>query len=230
MLSVLAAIVFAQSATLQIGNVKQDSLTKAKRDSIAAIREARRDSMRVREHGRDSVRKALRLARRPEVTPAILASAFKDPRARDLLFKARAARLTQDSTLTGYEANTYERMSVGMGFKRIGRDRLLMRTERATHVYWQRDKGATIEVKGQRSAFPIIDGIGDGDMDVGSISDIPYYPGRESLWIGSGLAKADVSEDEMIHPLASGAEAYYTYASGDSVSFQLPGGQRIRAA
>jgi uncharacterized membrane protein len=101
MLSLLAAIVFAQSATLQIGNVKQDSLTKAKRDSIAVVREARRDSMRVREHGRDSVRKALRLARRPEVTPAILASAFKDPRARDLLFKARAARLTQDSTLTG---------------------------------------------------------------------------------------------------------------------------------
>jgi hypothetical protein len=227
MVSLLAAIVFAQSATLQIGNVKQDSLTKAKRDSIAVVREARRDSMRVREHGRDSVRRALRLARRPEVTPAILASAFKDPRARDLLFKARAARLTQDSTLTGYEANTYERMSVGMGFKRIGRDRLLLRSERATHVYWQRDKGATIEVKGQRSAFPMIDGVGHGDMDIGSIGDIPYYPGRESLWIGSGLAKADVSEDEMIHPLAAGAEAYYTYASGDSVTFQLPGGQRI---
>src|ERR1044072_2828975 len=31
----------------------------------------------------------------------------------------------------------------------------------------------------------------------------------------------------MIHPLAEGAEAYYTYESGDSVSFQLPGGQRI---
>ncbi len=53
------------------------------------------------------------------------------------------------------------------------------------------------------------------------------YPGRETLWIGSGLAKADVSENEIIHPLATGAEAYYTYASGDSVGFQLPGGQRI---
>ena len=62
MLPFLAVIVFAQSGTLQIGNVKQDSLTKAKRDSIAVVREARRDSMRVREHARDSVRKALRLA------------------------------------------------------------------------------------------------------------------------------------------------------------------------
>ena len=148
-------------------------------------------------------------------------------RARDLLLRARAARLTQDSTLTGYDANAYERMSVGMGFKRIGRDRLLMRSERATHVVWQRDKGAIIDVKGQRSAFPMLEGVGHGDADFGSIGDIPYYPGRETLWIGSGLAKADVSENEMIHPLATGAEAYYTYASGDSVGFQLPGGQRI---
>jgi len=156
----------------------------------------------------------------------VLASAFKDSRARDLLLQARAARLTQDSSLTGYDASTYERMSVGMGFKRIGRDRLLMRAERATHVMWRRGTGAVIEVKGQRSAFPMLGDVGHGDIHLDA-GGIPYYPGRETLWIGSGLAKADVSEDEMIHPLATGAEAYYTYASGDSVSFQLPGGQRI---
>ena len=228
MLSLLAAIVFAQSSvTLQLGKDKQDSVAKAKRDSIAFMRDERRDSLRAKERVRDSVRKAVRIARRPPVTPAVLASAFKDSRARDLLFHAREARLTQDSTLTAYDASAYERMSVGMGFKRIGRDRLLMRAERATHVIWQRDKGAVVEVKGQRSAFPMIEGVGDGDINLGSSGDIPYYPGRETLWIGSGLAKADVSENEMIHPLAAGAEAYYTYASGDSVSFQLPGGQRI---
>ena len=42
------------------------------------------------------------------------------------------------------------------------------------------------------------------------------------------MAKADVSENEIIHPLAAGAEAYYTYQSGDSVEFQLPGGQRLK--
>ena len=52
-------------------------------------------------------------------------------------------------------------------------------------------------------------------------------PSRETLWIGSGLAKADVSDDEIIHPLASGAEAYLHLPVSDSVSFQLPGGQRI---
>ena len=228
MLSLLAAIVFAQSSvTLQIGNDKQDSVALAKRDSIAFRREERRDSIIARAHARDSVRRAVRLARRPPITLAVLASAFKDSRARDLLLHAREARLTQDSSLTGYDASTYERMSVGMGFKRIGRDRLLMRAERATHVMWQRDKGAVVEVKGQRSAFPMIEGVGHGDINLCCGGDIPYSPGRETLWIGSGLAKADVSEDEIIHPLAAGAEAYYTYASGDSVTFQLPGGQRI---
>ena len=228
MLALLTAIVFAQShVSLQVGKDNPDSVARAKRDSIAVRREERRDSMIAKARVRDSIRKAVRIARRPPVTPAVLASAFKDSRARDLLLKAREARLIQDSTLTGYDASAYERVSVGMGFKRIGRDRLLMRAERATHVMWQRDKGAVVEVKGQRSAFPMIEGVGDGDVNLGSGGDIPYYPGRETLWIGSGLAKADVSEDEIIHPLAAGAEAYYTYASGDSVTFQLPGGQRI---
>src|SRR5712671_233943 len=237
MLALLAAAIFAQSSiSLHVGKDAQDSLEKAKRDSIAirtrdsiaVRRDARRDSLRARERARDSVRKEIRLARKLPITPAVLATAFKDPGARELLLRARAARLTQDSTLTGYDASAYERMSVGMGFKRIGRDRLLMRSERASHVMWQRGKGAIIDVKGQRSALPMIEGVGHGDIDLGYEGDIPYYPGRETLWVGSGLAKADVSENEMIHPLATGAEAYYTYASGDSVSFQLPGGQRLQ--
>ncbi len=228
MLALVAAVVFAQSTiSLQIGKDKQDSAARARNDSIMMRREERRDSVMARARARDSARKALRLAKRPPITPAVLASAFKDAQAKDLLLRARAARLNQDSTLTGYDASAYERMSVGMGFKRIGRDRLLMRSERAAHVVWQRDRGAIIDVKGQRSAFPMLDGVGHGDTDFGSVGDIPYYPGRETLWIGSGLAKADVSENEIIHPLANGAEAYYTYASGDSVGFQLPGGQRI---
>ncbi|HMI49098.1 MAG TPA: hypothetical protein VK481_10540, partial [Gemmatimonadaceae bacterium] len=225
MLAFLAVVVFAQSASITIGG--KDSADHAKRDSIAVRRDQVRDSLRARRNERDSVRKEIRLAKKLPITPAIMASAFKDSRARDLLLHAREARLSQDSTLTGYDANAYERLSVGMGFKHIGRDRLLLRSERASHVMWQRGKGAVIEVKGARSAFPMLDGMGKGDIDLGADTDIPYTPGRETLWIGSGLAKADVSESEMIHPLASGAEAYYTYQSGDSVGFQLPGGQRI---
>ena len=227
---VLALAVFAQSQiSIDIGKQKQDSIDKARRDSIAYRREIRRDSLRARRDRRDSVQRQARIARELPVTPGVLASAYKDPAAKELLLRARAARMTQDSTLTAYDANGYERISVGMGFKRIGRDRLLMRGERASHVVWQRGKGAIVDVTGQRSAFPMLDGLGKADMDIqGELGDIPYAPGRETLWIGSGMAKARVSDDEMKHPLAEGAEAYYTYESGDSVSFQLPGGQRIQ--
>src|SRR3954468_8998861 len=228
MIALLAAVVFAQSATIEIGQDKKDSLSKARRDSIAVQHEARRDSLRAVRHSRDSSRHDIRLARKLPVTPSVLASAFRDPAAKELLLRAREARLTQDSTLTAYDANAYERLSVGMGFKKIGRNRLLLRSERASHVMWQRGKGAVIDVQGARSVFPMIEGMGDGDADLGTDTDIPYAPGRETLWIGSGLAKADVADDEIIHPLASGAEAYYRYQSGDSVSFQLPGGQRIQ--
>ena len=229
MLALLAVAVFAQSSvTLQVGKDKQDSIARAKADSIAYRREQRRDSLRARREMKDSAQREARVRRQIPVTPAVLASAFRDAPAKELLLRAREARLTQDSALTGYDANGYERLSVGMGFKKIGRDRLLMRGERASHVMWQRDKGAIVDVTGQRSVFPMLDGVGKGDMDIGGeLGDIPYAPGRETLWIGSGLAKAHVSDDELIHPLAEGAEAYYTYETGDSVSFQLPGGRRI---
>src|SRR3990170_4362391 len=226
MLVLLAAALFAQtSASIRIGGTpKVDS---ARADSIAHRREVWRDSLRAVRRQKDSARTVARMARRPKLTPALLASAFKDSRARELLLHAREARLRQDSTLTSYEAKAYERVSVGMGFKRIGRDRLLMRAERAAQVWWQRGKPAVITVTGQRSVFPAIDGMGHGDINLGSDSDIPYIPGRETLWIGGGLAKADVNDDELIHPLTAGAEAFYIYASGDSVSFHLPGGRKI---
>ena len=229
MLALLAAVVFAQShVAIQVGKEKQDSVARAKSDSIAFRRDQRRDSLRAHERVRDSVRREIRVAKRLPVTPAVMASAFKDPGARDLLLRAREARLSQDSSLTGYDANAYERMSVGMGFTRIGRDRLLLRSEQASHVVWQRGKGAIVDVKGRRSVLPMIEGVGNGEIDLGNDGDIPYAPGRETLWIGSDMAKADVSENEITHPLAAGAEAYYTYQSGDSVEFQLPGGQRLQ--
>ncbi|HEV2642611.1 MAG TPA: ShlB/FhaC/HecB family hemolysin secretion/activation protein, partial [Candidatus Elarobacter sp.] len=136
--------------------------------------------------------------------------------------------LAQDSTLRGYDATTYERMSVGMKVSSLGRDRLLMRTERATHVQWERGKGAVVDVTGQRSALPMFEGMGETDVNIGTGSvPIPYFPGRETLWIGSSVARANIDATAMVHPIANGAEAYYTYASGDSVSFQLPGGRRI---
>ncbi len=166
--------------------------------------------------------------KRIPLTPELLASAFKDPEARSILLLARGARMHQDSALQGYDATTYQRISAGFGFSKIGRERLAFRTESATHVRWRRGVGAYVDVTGSRTVIPIAGKAGQARVD-GDISPIPYYPGSETLWIGADAARQTVNEnDGIIHPLAEGAEAYYTYESGDSVTFRLPDGKSIR--
>jgi hypothetical protein len=165
--------------------------------------------------------------KRAPLTPELLSSAFKDPGARTVLLLARDARMHQDSALQGYDASTYQRISAGFGFTKIGRERLAFRTESATHVRWRRGVGAYVDVTGSRTVIPIAGKSGRAQMN-GDFSPIPYYPGSETLWIGVDAAHQSVDEnDGIIHPLAEGAEAYYTYASGDSVTFRLPDGKSI---
>ena len=177
-------------------------------------------------HGRR--RRERKPPKRVATTAEHLATAYKDAPARALLLLARGARMRQDSALASYDATTYQRISAGFGFAKIGRDRLAYRSEDATHVRWRRGVGAYVDVTGSRTVIPIAGKSANVQMD-GSISPIPYYPGSETLWIGSSVARATVDEnDGIVHPLAEGAEAYYTYATGDSVTFRLPDGRSIR--
>lgn len=192
-----------------------------------------------RRDGPDTLPRRERSERRPPkrvpVTDAHLRTAFGSSAARDLLLRARAARLAQDSALMSYDAAAYLRISAGMGFSRIGRDRLIFRHENATTVRWHRRHGAWVEVKGARTALPIDDEeakqesaeiADDADIDL-----LPYYPGQEpliSLNGGGGALKTQVDERDIVHPLLEGAEAYYTYRTGDSVTFRLPDGRSIR--
>jgi hypothetical protein len=227
----IGTFLLAQSVTIGVGPATKpsDSASAAKREA-AEVRRQQYDSVRRRVRD-DSSEIRERRARMIALTPALMASAFKDAQAGTMLAMARQARLEQDSALVGYDAQTYERMSVGIGFRKIARERLLMRMERAARVVWSRNSPVYVEVIGKRKAFPALKGILDKeDSEVDDLNEgvpIPYFPGRETLWVGSGIAKADVEASEIVHPLARGAEAYYTYASGDVVSFQLPGGRKI---
>ncbi|HEY2164416.1 MAG TPA: hypothetical protein VGH04_10515, partial [Gemmatimonadaceae bacterium] len=171
---------------------------------------------------------------RQPVTAELQASAFKDATAKITLLAARAARLKQDSALFAYDAMTYERISVGFGFGSIGRDRLLFRHEAAAHVRWQQGKGVWVDVKCARNAAPMVGKeaqveIDNETKDPDMMGEIPYYPGYEPLWVGGGdVARAQVDETEIVHPIADGAEAYYTYETGDSISFKLPDGKVIQ--
>ncbi len=187
----------------------------------------------IRVESPDTVHRTPR--RRPVVTDAQRATAFRDPRARDVLLGARRARLAHDSALRAYDATSYQRISAGLALKAVGRERLIFRHENTTRVRWQHGVGAIVDITGARTVIPPLgkkevqkEIDRDVNDDVGDIAGIPYYPGQEALWVGSGLAKADVDESEIVHPLAEGAEAYYRYASGDSMTYRLPQGTVVR--
>ncbi|MGI8619892.1 MAG: ShlB/FhaC/HecB family hemolysin secretion/activation protein [Gemmatimonadaceae bacterium] len=218
-----AALALSQGVTVNIGvRSRQDSAAAARAqqeaDSAARAREAGRAA-------RDSVRGARRRARVVPVTAEHMRTAFSDVRAQMTLERARAARVADDSALLGYDAKARERASVGMSLTRLGRERLLARYERVVRVQWRRDRGARVDVLGERTTAPML-GSGSIDVELGSVPSIPYFPGREPLW-GSAMARMDIIDSDVVNPLARGAEAYYTYESGDSLSFRIGGETQI---
>lgn len=201
-----------------------------KRDTTVIVKDSSDSASLARVRGNHGY------ARRLPVTAKVLATAFRDPAAKVLLERARDARVSQDSALQAYDAMTYQRISAGMGFARIGRDRLIFRTENASRVRWQRGLGAWIDVTGQRTAIPIApkeaQKEAQEDMaDEADMSAIPYYPGYEALWTGiddeQGM-QTTVNERDIVNPLAKGAEAYYFYESGDSIDIRLPNKTTVR--
>jgi len=173
--------------------------------------------------------------KRIPVTEEHLRTAFKSTLARTTLARAREARQAQDSALVAYDATAYLRVSAGMGFSKIGRDRLIFRHENVTRVQWNRSVGAWIDVRGARTAIPVApaqeaDSETTEELNDSDMTPLPYFPGQEPLMQlnGSGMMKTTVDERDMVHPLAVGAEAYYTYEAGDSVTFHLPDGRAVQ--
>src|SRR5215467_7493782 len=205
----------------------QQGQAQPRRRRPVAVRDSSADTLNGRAGWRRSG------IRRP-VTAEVLATAFKDPTAKTTLLAARAARMTQDSALVSYDAMSYQRISAGLGFTAIGRDRLLFRHESAARIRWQQGVGVWMDAKGARTAVPMVtnhearveieDEMHDPDLN----ASIPYFPGNEPFWIGSDIARSTVDERELVHPIADGAEAYYTYETGDSISFKLPNGTVIQ--
>jgi hypothetical protein len=220
MLVALGLLLAVQDVRVQVGKPSEGQRI---RDSIRAEMIAR-----GRYRGEENDR---RPPRRIAVTPELERTAFIDANARTLLTRARDARMRQDSTLLAYDANAYQRLSVGLGFRAFGRNRLLFRTENATRVRWTRDGGTWIDLKGRRTVLPSIsEAETDDEFDEPDFTPIPYFPGRDALWIGAdnGLARAEVDDREMVHPIAIGSEAYYRFSTGDSLTFTLSDGKVIQ--
>ena len=228
MFALLLAVALQQGvpATPADSTVRADS---ARRARLAA------DSLRhAADRVRDSVRRAQRRElRRVPVTPELDRTAYADATARRVIARARSARLEQDSLLVSYDAKVYQRMTAGINFRATGRDRIAYRSENAARVQWMRGVGAWVDLTGARQIVPVA-ALDDDDPELSDLGDIeppiPYFPGREQLpmsFIGMNVVKADVDDGDIRHPLARGAEAYYRYSTGDSLTL-VAEGRRIR--
>ncbi|GLC25223.1 ShlB/FhaC/HecB family hemolysin secretion/activation protein [Roseisolibacter agri] len=145
-----------------------------------------------------------------------------------LLARARVARLAQDSALRAYEALARERVTATLGvLGDLGPERTIFRQENAARVRWTRAAGVDLEILGRRR-YVGVPGLRTNDAAAVD-APVPYYPGRDALWIGGGrFVRTETRENELVHPLADGAETYYAYAVGDSVSIRLPDGGAVR--
>ena len=215
-ISLLASALILQQTSVQIGSDGKSTRI------VVRSHDAPFDSTRIAR--RDSIARI----RKPIVaTPDQIATAFADPTARSLLERARAARIAHDSSITSYDATSYQRLTAGLAFTKLGRERILFRHESSARVRWRRGVGAQIDITGKRAVAPIFGGAADVEIE-SMLSPVPYFPGRDALWVGSRVTRDTMREGEPTHPLARGAEAVYTYRSGDSVSFHLPDGRAIQ--
>ena len=190
-----------------------------------------------RELAREASRDARTMARRQLATDTLVrrlradsasATAFSDPEARLILRRAREARVRQDSALQAYKATATQRISMGLGAKRVGLEKLAFRGDNVAEISWRRNVGVRVRPIGSRMLVPMATSTSGDFTDA---IPIPYFPGRESLWYPSssfGVVKADIDEREVIHPLANGAETFYRYATGDSVDITIDGGRVIK--
>ena len=224
-LPLIAALQVAVPATPPVSTATADSARTAVDTSLVDSTRARPNSARRHEHhDHDHIEHDY-----IPLTPELLANAYRDPVARDIIARAREARLRQDSSIVSYDATTKQRISAWLGVRKLGVRRLAYRNEIASRVRWQRGVGAWVDVLGTRTAIPMAFPGALVLEDALDESPIPYYPGREGLLSLAGVQTVSGDDESVfMHPLEAGAEAYYRYASGDSVRLTLPDGRALR--
>ncbi|MEO7363587.1 MAG: hypothetical protein ABI120_24865 [Gemmatimonadaceae bacterium] len=197
----------------------RDTLTAAQREEVRRVQREARDAQRERVRNDTTTRRALARAASP--------TAFADSGAKILLERARLAREQQDSALRSYSATATQRISAGLGVRKVGLEKLMFRGDNVARVEWKRGTGVWVTPIGSRMVVPMADKV-EGDGFTSAIT-VPYFPGKETLWLpDGGVAKTDINERDIIHPIARGAEAYYRYATGGSLSIKLADGKEIR--
>jgi len=140
----------------------------------------------------------------------------------DVLRRARARHVNPDTTLADYRSRLNTLVSIGFINDRLAPPKLLLASELASGVAWDRHAGLQVRMLGQRyvTGFQLSD-----DSDVGLDFSQPWFvattPG-DSLRVLGGI---ELPSRAAVHPFARGAERYYSYELGDTVTLFTPARQ-----
>jgi hypothetical protein len=152
-------------------------------------------------------------------SPAVVAGAYRDAAARELVRRAREYRASADRSVRGYQALARQRVSAGL--RTVLRERTLYGQEIAARVAWRRDGTARVEVVGARTRTVADDEDGDDVRD--EARELAFDPTDDRMRM------ALLGNSTWIrHPLAVGSERDYRFTAGDTLTVRLSGGETVR--
>jgi hypothetical protein len=150
------------------------------------------------------------------------ASPYADSATAALIARARERHRQQDAAVHDYHATLRTRLDADLGRGGFARFLPIAVEEQESELAWQAPNDVKVVTLGRRfrTAFR--------NADVNASWTRPWFVPRflgDSIRLLSG---EDFPERAAVHPLSSGADAYYRYAIADSITLFLPG-KTVRA-
>ncbi len=170
----------------------------------------------------------IRAQNAPDDARTLAEDAFVDPDARILFQAAQTNWKSIEQSVLRYRAVIRQRIAAAI--RAPLKDRVLYRDETAVRAFWDHEHDAVVQVLGAKSQYPgWSTARSEGDMDwLDDLAfDEPFDPGGDRLFFGATASEEpDVAVE---HPLATGADRRYRYASGDTLTLSFPDGRRLHA-
>jgi hypothetical protein len=159
-------------------------------------------------------------------------STFADRATAELFARARVRHIRQDSLVKDYRARVRTRIEAASGRSRFARLTSLFVHETDARVAWQSPNDLRVEVRGARTAIPLLRMVRgltrdlDEEVDRQLANGLSYEALLDRPWfipraLGDSIRLMGVPDRAALHPLATRSEREYHYAIVDSVALRL---------
>jgi hypothetical protein len=146
----------------------------------------------------------------------LICTAAPAARGQDIVELARRRHNETDSTLLNYRSRLVTLVSAALSTDPLAPPKLLVASELASSVTWDRDGGLQVKMLGQR----YVTSFGpeaEATLDFSRPWFVATAPG-DSLRLLGGI---DIPERAAVHPFSQGADRYYEYEVGDTVTLYV---------